>query len=110
MGTFATQFDTLTIASGGTTSGATVRGALDDADAVGVTFPGTPTGGITVEVNPSDADAALWVTLKSAGSDVTVGAASGIVLVDFPFARLRLKSSAAEGAARTFYISKFVRT
>lgn len=82
---------------------------LDDCWAIGLTAPATLSGTITVEVEPTSTGIA-FVTLQSGGLDVSIAASKAIVLSPFPFRQLRLVSTAAEGADRTFSVLRIMPT
>jgi hypothetical protein len=102
---------TLTIANGGTDSGALSASSSVSAGilkllvgsliSVTVFAPATVTGTITIQVKPNPA-AADWTTLQSAGADVTIAAGKAVTLSSIPFGDMRIHSSGAEGAERVF--------
>ena len=73
------------------------------------TDEGAFTGTITVEALPRDVDNDTPVPLHSSGVAVTVNVNSAQVIDPFPFAGLRLSSSASELADRNFRIIGFPR-
>lgn len=93
----------LTISNAGTTSNAI--GSIDDAEAIVIYAPATLTGTVTVQVEPTETGTA-WVDLTSGGSDVTIAAGNSVTITEGGFRQLRLSSSAAEGAARVFSVTK----
>lgn len=98
----------LVIPNGGTDSNALA--AKDYGDAVEVTIyaPATVTGTITVQVSPEDAPSTSgFVTLHSPpGTPVAIAVNTAITIVAFSYKQLRIHSSGAEGAARTFPATK----
>lgn len=66
-----------------------------------VLAPTTITGVITVEIEPVPGGS-TFSTLSSGGSDITIPAGRAVVLTIVGFRQLRLASSAAEAADRTF--------
>lgn len=101
----------LTISSGGTTSNvlsfetSADIDSLRDADAVCLYAPTALTGTISVEVSD---DNSTWNTLQSGAVDVTIAVNKAVTLQDVVWPFMRLKSSLAEGAARTFRVTKLV--
>lgn len=89
---------TVTIASGATTSAAV---SLPHAVAMIIRAPAALTGTVSCQIETT-ASGTDFLTLSSAGTDVTVPANRAIVLTLLGFAQMRLASSAAEAAARTF--------
>lgn len=69
------------------------------AKAVTVMAPGTLTGTITIQASD---DGSTFYTLKSGGSDVSIGVNAAVTITDVGHKYLRVHSSGAEGAARTF--------
>ena len=106
MSLFVCDLPTLTIANAGTESNAI--GGFDDAEALTLYAPATLTGTVTVEVEPTIGGSS-FVDLTSAGSDVTIGAGNALVLSPITFRQLRLSSSLAEGAERSFSVTKQFR-
>lgn len=102
MGYYTVDLPSLTIANGGTTSGA--LGGFTDARSVVLYAPSALTGTVTIQIEPS-ASGTSWVDLSSAGSDVTIAAGNAVVLEPLGFRQIRLSSSAAEAAARTFTVT-----
>lgn len=113
MGFIAKMADCV-ISSGGTT-GSQVEG-FDDAEAVSIWAPGTLTGTITIQASPDvpedvggpTAANATWGTMQSGGTDITIAASKVLTITDITFRRLRMISGSAEGADRTFKITKQV--
>lgn len=98
----------MTATSGGTTTNAV--GNLDDAWGLTVFSPGTLTStGVTVQVEPTSTGT-NFVVLQSGGSDVQFIAGRATVISPVPFKQVRLVCSAAEGATRTFTITKAILT
>lgn len=93
----------LTILSGATNSNAV--GILDDTITLTIYAPSALTGTITLQVEPSTAGTS-FVALTSAGSDVTIGASKAVTIGNIGFRQIRVVSSGAEGADRTFKITK----
>lgn len=103
-----TGLPNLLATSGGTTTNAV--GNLDDAWGLTVYSPGTLTStGVAVQVEPTSTGT-NFVALQSGGVDVTFPAGKATVISPVPFRQLRLVCSAAEGAARTFTITKAILT
>jgi hypothetical protein len=95
----------LTIASGGTTSGELSYNNTRFMRSISITAPAALTGTVTVEANYARTGTGAWGTLTDEfGDDVTVAAGKVRVVQPVGGARLRLKSSGAEGADRVFYI------
>lgn len=112
MGGFVANLPDVTIASGQTDSNAI--GGMDDAEALTIYAPGTLTGTITIQVAPdrqvSEGGSAVttWYTKQSGGADITIPAGKSVTLTDIGFRQLRLHSTSAEGANRTFKLTKQV--
>lgn len=66
-----------------------------------VAAPGTLTGTINVQVVPTEGSSS-WVTLQSAGSDITLPASKATPVDVGAFRDLRIHSSGAEGGQRDF--------
>lgn len=101
----------LTIASGQTVGAAI--GGMDDAEALVIYAPAALTGTITLQISPTreaseGGGTATWATLQSGGADITLGAGKALTITDIGFRQLRMVSDAAEGATRTFLITKQV--
>lgn len=98
----------LVIPNGGTDSNALA--AKDYGDAVEITIysPATITGTITVQVSPNDPPSTTgFVTLQSPpGTDIAVAASKAITIVAYSYKQLRIHSSGAEAAERTFPATK----
>lgn len=86
----------LVIANGGTTSNSIKVGAYN---ALTLYAPAALTG--TVNIQASDDDSTFY-DIKSGGSSVTIAANDALPLGTIGSKFMRLKSSGAEGAARTF--------
>lgn len=94
--------------SGGTTTNAV--GNLDDAWGLTVYTPGTLTStGVFVQVEPTSTGT-NFINLQSGGADVQMIAGRATVISPVPFRQIRLLCSQAEGAARTFTITKAILT
>ncbi len=96
----------LTIASGGTTSGSIAsRLSFGHATDLVIFGPAALTGTVGVEVSwldsPTGSD---WRALKVDGTQITVGAGAAEVLPSTTFPSLRVKSGSSEGADRTFHV------
>lgn len=65
---------------------------------------GSSTGVVTVQVNASRTGTSGWVNLQSDGLDVQVSGDGVVVISPIPAFRMRLNSSLAEGAERTFLV------
>lgn len=99
---------TMTATSGGTTTNAV--GNLDDAWGLTVGTPGTLTStGVTVQIELTSTGT-NFITLQSGGADISMVAGRGTVISPVPFKQIRLVCSAAEGATRTFTLSKAILT
>jgi hypothetical protein len=102
---------TLTIANGGTDSGAlsaatgvsagVLKLLVGAVVSVTIFAPAALTGTITIQVKAHPSDSA-WTTLQAAGADITVGAGKAVTLSSIPFGDMRIHSSGAEGAERIF--------
>ncbi len=96
----------LVIANAGTASG--TLGPFNWADSITIMGDVTGlTGTINVEVadiEPASVVAGDYRTLQSGGADITVTVDDATVILNTGFKSLRLLSSAAEGAERTFDI------
>lgn len=98
----------MTVANGGTTSG--VIRQFDDSWAITVYSPATLTStSVTIDVEPTDTGT-NFVTLQSGGSDVVIVAGKATVISPVPFMQMRVVCGAAEGAARTFTVTKTILT
>jgi len=105
------------IGNGTTTSNAI--GGFEDAEALVIYAPAALTGTVTLQVAPdreaserdqsgAAAAAIVWATMQSGGSDITIPAGKALTLTDIGFRQMRLVSGSAEGADRTFKVSKQV--
>lgn len=94
-----------TIASGGTDSNAVTH--LDDAVSISIFAPATLTGTVTLYVEPSSTGTS-FVIQYSGGSAVTIPAGANTTLFGPSFRQLKLISNGAEGADRTFRITKSI--
>lgn len=97
-----TPLEALTIAESGTESSEIDTARMRHVEALSISAPDTLTGTVTVEINHTETGSSGWKELHSNGTPVTVPAGGAIVLTAVPAARLRLVSSGAEAAARTF--------
>lgn len=106
MSHFITNLKDLVIANTGSDSGHT--GPCDDADAITVYAPAALTGTINLQGSPDPIDAAPtnWFDLKSSGSNITVAANGAVTVTDVGFHWLRVHSTGAEAAERTFQVRK----
>ena len=89
-------------------TGSNVISGIKDARALCIYAPASPatlTGTVKVQVYPT-AGTVSPRDLTSAAVDITVAAGDAVVITDIAFTRLRLLSSSAEGAARTFHVMK----
>jgi hypothetical protein len=94
---------TATIASGASTSN--IIKDVGDAYAITIFTPATLTStGITIGVEPTSSGT-NFVTLQSGGSDVVLPAGRATIISPPAFKQLRLESSSAEGADRTFALT-----
>lgn len=107
MAKFVVDLQNLVIANAGTTSGAI--GSLDDATWIAIHAPSALTGTVTVQVEPTDAGT-TWrdLTAVDGTGDVTIPAGNTVVVRQIGFRQIRLSSSGAEGAERTFNVTKQV--
>lgn len=109
---FIADLASLTIVSGQTTG--TAIGGLDDSEAFTIYAPASLTGNITMQVSPDrqvsegGPASAAWSTLQSGGVDITLTAGKALTITDVAIRQLRLVSDVAEGADRTFRITKQV--
>ena len=103
MSSWVVNLPDLVIANAGTVSGAI--GSLEDADTITIYAPAALTGTVTIQIEPTAAGTD-WIDLTSGGSDVTIGAGNAVVVGDISFRQIRLSSGAAEGAERTFRVTK----
>lgn len=97
---------TLTIPSGGTdTSTRLDANALRNARCISISAPGALTGTVTVYAAHEDSDSATFKAVQSPpGTDVTIAVDKVIVLTELPFLSLKLHSSGAEAADRSFTV------
>lgn len=92
----------IVIASGDTASGVLdLRSKTQRLFTFLIQSPGTLTGTVTAQVS---LDGTNFVNLQSAGSDVTIGASKGVVIIQVPACYFRFNSGSAEGADRTFQV------
>ena len=98
---FSSRLTDLVIASSGTTSNALDNSEIRFMDEFVIFGPAALTGTVTVQISY---DGTNYVTLQSAGSDVTIAATKGTVIKAGGFVKLRVISGSAEGATRTFPI------
>jgi hypothetical protein len=92
---------TLTIASGGTASGAIEVGDKPIRSLV-IAAPAALTGVVSVQVS---LDAGVtWKYLTSGGADIQIAAARCVVVDCVGYDQVRVFSSAAEGGARAFVL------
>lgn len=96
----------LVIANTATDSTTPITQHLDDAYAVMITAPAALTG--TVTVRTSSDNGVTYGDHGSGGTDITVGAGNTVTLTDIAFNALKVTSSLAEGAERTFKVSKSI--
>jgi len=113
MGGFVADLPNLVIASGQTNSNA-ISGA-EDAEALTFYAPSALTGTITLQVakeravsEGGTAASVTWHTKQSGGADITIPAGKSITITDIGFRQFRLVSGSAEGAERTFKVTKQV--
>lgn len=99
----AARVGTLTIPNGGTTSNSLSRRRLAHVGPIVLVAPAVLTGVVTVQV-PDKEISPNWSALQSGGADVTLPAAKATTLDISPFLNLRLSSTLAEGAARSFEV------
>ena len=98
----------MTTTSGGTTS--SVIRQFDDAWALTIYLPTTLTStSVTIDVEPSSTGTS-FVTLQSGGTDVVMVAGRATVISPVPFSQMRVVCGAAEGADRTFRVTKTILT
>jgi len=95
---------TLTIAQAAQNSDVLSMGSAGTREGyiVGILNPATLTGTVTVEV--CDTEAGTFRTLQSDAVDITLAVGKAAVLDPFPFPFMRLHSTLAEAAARSFVI------
>ena len=103
MGRHFANLPSMVIANGGTVSG-TITSYLGDARSITITAPSALTG--TVTIQGSVDGGTTYVDVGSGGSDVTIGAGNAVTITDPAFNAIRLSSSIAEGAERTFLVGK----
>ena len=114
MGGFVANLPNLVIPSGQQASNAI--GGMDDAEALTFYAPAALTGTITIQVAPDKqaseggpaTSTLTWYTKQSGGADITIPAGKSVTLTDIGFRQMRLASGSAEGADRTFKITKQV--
>ena len=90
------------------TAGATASNRIAnfrDARCLGI-FNGSATFTGTVKIQVAPVSGGTMSDLTSAGADVTIAAGDCIVITDIAFEQIRLLSSSAEGAKRTFTVMK----
>lgn len=96
-----------------TTSGGTISSLIrqfDDAQSLTIYCPTTLTStSVTIDVEPTDTGTS-FVTLQSGGSDVVMVAGKATVIHPVPFMQMRVVCGAAEGAERTFRVTKTILT
>lgn len=98
----------MTTTAGGTTSNAV--GGLDDAWGLTIYAPATLTStAVGVFVEPTDTGTSFFA-LQSGGVDVVFAAGKATVISPVPFRQIRVVTTAAEGSARTFVITKAILT
>lgn len=103
---FVSPIANLVISSSAT--GSNIISGIKDARAISIYAPGsgaTLTGTVKVQVYPTGGST-VPRDLTSAGADVTIQAGDCLVITDVAFWKLRLLSSTAEGAQRTFNVMK----
>ena len=98
-----TGLPTLTIPNGLSTSNALKD--FDDAFGIAIYSPATLSGTVSVQVEPTSSGTS-FVTLQSGGSDVTLPAGKATILNPVPWKQMRLVSGAAEGADRSFAVTR----
>lgn len=106
MALYVRGLPSLVIPNGTSTSNALGQ-ILEDSWGLTIYTPAALTGTISVEVEPTDTGT-NFVTLQSGGTDVTLPAGKATVINPIPFRQIRVTSNAAEGAARTFTLTKSV--
>lgn len=103
------KLGTLTIANGGTNSGALLAGNVatqfgSNVDMV-IFAPAALTGTVTMQIAPLESPSAGdWKTAYLGGADVTIPAGKAVVVPVVAFKNMRLVSSGAEGADRNFEV------
>lgn len=103
-----TGMPSMTTTSGGTIS--SVIRQFDDAWALTIYSPATLTStSVTIDVEPTDTGTS-FVTLQSGGTDVVMVAGKATVISPVPFMQMRVVCGAAEGATRTFRVTKTILT
>lgn len=89
----------LVIASAGTASNSA---RVDVAESITIYAPAALTGTVNVQASP---DGTNWYNLQDAGSDIAVGVDDAVTIVTISVKFIRLLSSLAEGAERTFKLT-----
>ncbi len=103
---FVNQLASLVISSGGT--GSSIVSGIKAGRALGIWAPGggaTLTGTVKLQVYPTGGSTTPR-DLTSAGADIVIQAGDCLVLTDIVYPKIRLLSSLAEGAARTFIVTQ----
>ena len=102
---FVSPIANLVISAGAT--GSSVISGIKDARALCIFAPASPatlTGSIKIQAYPTAG--ANPRDLTSGGADITINAGDAVVLTDVVYPKIRLLSSLAEGAQRTFNVTK----
>ena len=104
MGRYLANLPNLVIANGATDTTTPITRYLDDAKTLTIVAPSALTGTVTVQISVDDGT--TYVDAGSGGSDITIGAGNAVTITDPSFNGLRVTSSIAEGAERTFTVIK----
>lgn len=98
---------TSVIASAGT-EGTAIEFKRKPVRGIVIYAPAALTGTVTVQVATGATEAAaVWVTLQSAGSDITVAAAKAVTIDAVAWDWMRMLSDGAEAATRTFTVMAY---
>lgn len=99
----------MTVSSGGTATNAIRQ--FDDAWALSIYSPNSTltSTAVTISVEPTSTGTA-FMTLQSAGADITLTSGKAMVISPVPFQQMRLDFGTAEAAERIFSVRKTVLT
>lgn len=102
---FPADLKDITIPNGGSTSNAITL--FEDAYGLGIQAPATLTASqVTIQVSVSSGSASVFADLLSGNTTVVFSAGQYRVISPIPARQLRITSSSAEGADRTFQCMK----